>query len=107
MKAGTKMSNTAFIETFECRRTDLDKNTSQIEVRAYDDYNRGDSQITPDSGVDLENDLDILQYCKDYGSDESKGICDVIDSLLEYAKGVIINGTEYNWEEIKHIFKED
>ena len=51
-----------------------------------------------------ETDIDALQYLIDYGSDESSNICDVIDSLLEYQKGLTINNTYYDWDEIKHLF---
>ena len=100
------MSNRAYLETIECKRTKGGIGQTWIEARIYDDYNTGEIIIPPDNGVDIENDLDILQYCKDYGSDDSAGMCDVIDSILEYQKGITINATFYDWNELKHLFGE-
>ena len=101
------MSNQAYIETVKCQKTYQDKGASYIEVKVFDDYNSGSSEISSGCEVNLKDDLDILQYCKDYGSEESLGICDVIDSLLENTKGITINNTYYGWSEIKHIFLEE
>ena len=31
----------------------------------------------------------------------------ILDSVLENQRGIYINGTFYEWEEIKHIFEEE
>ena len=99
------MSNQVYLETVEVKRTYKPDEALWIEARIYDNYNSGDTIIPKeDCGVNLEDDLSILQFCKDYGSDENAGICDIIDSLLENQKGLTINGTFYDWEEIKHLF---
>jgi len=99
------MSNRAYIETVEVKRTYGDI-TSWNEVRVYDDYEGGEVLLpTKDVGVSLEDDLSILQYCDN--CDESIGLSNVIDSLFKNKKGITINGTWYDWDEIKHIFKQD
>lgn len=99
------MSNQICLETVEVKRTYGSNEASWIEARIFDNYNNGETIIPKeDCGVNLKDDLSILQYCKDYGSDDSAGMCDVIDSLLENQKGLTINGTFYEWEEIKHLF---
>ena len=94
------MSNQIYID---CNKVEnVVSKTIHYEIKTWDNYNSGDTSIGEDEIP--ANDLDCLQYCKDYGSDASIGICDVIDGILEFCSGVTINATWYEWEEIKHIF---
>ena len=100
------MSNMVFIETVEVRRT-YEENT-KFEVRVYDDYGFGWDVIpTEDSEVLLEDDLSILQYCINYGSDMNGEVVGVIDHVIENEWGIRINGTLYEWDDIKHLFEEE
>ena len=104
------MSNLAYIQTVEVKKTYAEEIV--IDVRVWDNFTEGDSYIgekgqVGDRGVDVKDDMSILQYCKDIGSDDSASICSVIDSILENKKGVEINGTFYEWDKIKHIFPDN
>jgi len=101
------MSNLAFIETVNVTKTFEDDSKARLEVKVWDNYAEGSADCSADGLVDIEDELSILQFCKDYASEDSKAVCDVIDSLYEYEKGVNINGTFYSWDEIKHIFKDE
>ena len=94
------MSNRIFIDVNKV--TNVVTNDSFFEITISDNYNSGEVLITEEQIP--KTDIEALQYLKDYGSDESTGVCDVIDALLEYKYGVTINGTHYSWEEIKHLF---
>jgi hypothetical protein len=48
-----------------------------------------------------EDDLELLEIVMQ--SDEIQ-ISDMLDFLLEYAKGLYINGEWYNWCDIKHLW---
>jgi len=94
------MSNPAYIDINEVKN--VVTQTVHHAVFVWDNYNGGD--VSVDDVEFPKTDLDALQYCIDTASDESNGICDVIGSLLEYQKGVTINATFYEWDEIKHLF---
>ena len=107
------MSNRVYIETLEIRRTYAEEKC--IAIEAHDDNEAGTVSIglmenIGDLGVDLENDLSILQYCWKNMSDRDeedvdvRTIASIIDYLVESERGVTINGTFYDWEEIKSIF---
>ena len=49
-----------------------------------------------------ENDLDVLQKCLD---SEDEIFIGMMDTLLENQSGVYINGTWYDWDEIKHLWE--
>ena len=109
------MSNRIIIETYESKKTRGEEKC--IEVDVSDSYSGGRVSIglkenIGDLGVDLEDDLSILQYCwlKISSADEdidSQSIAKLIDYIVEDEKGVTINGTFYDWSEIKHIFEEN
>lgn len=82
--------------------TNIVTKDSYFEIIISDNYNSGSMLISEDKIP--KTDIEALQYLKDYGSDESTGICDVVDAILEYRWSIFINGTNYSWEEIKHIF---
>ena len=92
--------NRAYIEQSSTTR-DHDGNKS-VTISVYDDYANG--TVTVESRFD--DDLELLQYCKDMASDEDASVCDVIDGILEYGIGVTINGVDYTWNQIEHIFEE-
>lgn len=93
------MSNQVFIEQHEV--TVWHSRQQHISVVVYDDYNSGDAILESI----FEDDLQLLLWCKNIGSDMSDGICDVLDGVLEHGYPIIINGAEYTWDKIKHIFE--
>lgn len=90
--------NRIYIETNIVENTKSGCKSNEIKV--YDDYGTGTFIVKsiPD------DDLEILQLCKDIGSDSNKTICAVMDHILEINKGVHINNEFYKWEKIRHIF---
>jgi len=94
------MSNSAHIDVEKCEN--VVTKAVYYRISAFDNYNTGDVSIEEDQIP--QTDIDALQYCIDNASDMSHGICDIVDSLLEYQKGVTINGTFYDWDEIKGCF---
>ena len=99
------MSNRANIETVKFKRWD-DKEKS-IGLIVSDDYGHGILTVgIYDDSVNVKDDMDILRYCKNNGSEADPDVMSIIDSLLENEKGMRINNTWYDWSEIKHIFDE-
>ncbi len=94
------MPNTIFINVNKVENVVTKKIYHEIEV--WDDYNSASISITKEDIP--KTDLDALQYCIDYGSDDCLGLSDVIDAILEYRSCVTINGTFYDWNEIKQLF---
>ncbi len=94
------MSNAAYIDVNEIKN--VVTKTVFYEVKVWDNYNEGDIFVGDTEYP--KTDLDALQYCIDCAFDMPDGINDVIDNLLEYRKGVTINATFYEWDEIKHLF---
>ena len=92
------MSNRAYIEQHEV--TIRHNGEKYKEVVTFDNYTAGECLI--DSYFD--DDLELLQYCKDHIADVSDGVGSVLDSISESKKGVEINGKWYEWEQIQHIF---
>lgn len=74
------------------------------EIDIFDDYGYGSVDVTEEQTT--MNDMETLQYLKDIGSDMSSGVCGVIDGLFEQQKGITINKTFYDWDEIKQVFEE-
>jgi hypothetical protein len=93
------MSNRVYIEV--CKVESLYDHHISYNIRMNDTYNDGFFEIE----APIDDDLEVLRTCKDIGSDMSKNVSDIIDSILEYQKGVAINGTYYDWEEIKKVFE--
>jgi len=101
------MSNYVFVDIIECRKMYERKDSAWICVRMQDGYSTGQVDIpTEDSGVNIYDNLGILEWCKDFGSDDSVEMADLIDYIIEEECSVTINGTEYSWDEIKHLFGE-
>lgn len=66
--------------------------------RIYDDY----GQTYNNLGEAPENDLELLEFVKQNGDDVSNTIMNFIH---EDEKGIEINGTWYDWDEIKHLWQ--
>jgi len=75
------------------------------EIEAFDNYIH-DSICIEEEQIS-KTDIDILQYLIDYSFYESGNIYDIVSSMHENQKGVSINNTYYEWEEIKHLFEEN
>lgn len=75
-----------------------------FEVYISDDYNSGSIEFNSL----LENDLDLLKECLSvqYLSQYCKEVSSLLDHIDEFERGVYIDDTWYDWEEIKHVFKE-
>ena len=92
------MSNSVYIEVHRIEKKDPEQE-QQFHITVSDNYADGLCTTDKDLGG-----LDILQHCKDYGSDENAEVCAIIDFVLENQIGVNINSIFYDWDEIKHIF---
>ncbi len=97
------MSNPIYINVNEVKNIATKTVLCSIEIQ--DSYNSGSVRIEDEQIP--KTDLEALQYLIKDGSVESKSVCDVVDSILENEKGVTINGTSYDWDEIKHLFEDE
>lgn len=97
------MSNQYYINTNEVKNTKT--NEIHLEIEIFDNYGTGSVEV--EEAEMPETDIEALQYLKEYGSDESDLVGDVVDGIQEYSASVTINDTSYSWDEIKHIFFED
>ena len=93
------MSNPIDIKTQKVEKT-YSEEEARFEIVVSDNYQEGSLPVDeiPDDP------MEILQLCKDIGSDVSKAVCDIIDWVLENGVGVNINDDFYDWDAIKHIF---
>ena len=82
--------------------TNIVSNNSYYEISITDAYNIGSINIEEEQIP--KTDIEALRYLKDMGSDVSNEICDILDAILEYKYEITINDTNYEWDEIKHIF---
>jgi hypothetical protein len=89
------MSNLACIET--CEFVSTKDGSKDLGVRVFDDYEK-DYCNTWDSIP--EEDLDILRECVKGGVGE-----DILSFALENEQGIEINGTFYEFEEVKGILE--
>ena len=87
------MSNSVYIEANRVGE-------GKYHITVSDNY--ADGIYTTDKNL---GGLEILQHCVDFGSDENKEVCAIIDFVLEHQIGVNINSIFYEWDEIKHIFQ--
>lgn len=98
------MSNQAYIQ----QETITVHKTQQItkKVSVFDDY--GEGYICLDSYCDTfyEDDLELLLFVLET---VKNGEYEAVDTILSYVyeneKGMYIEGTWYNWEQIKPIFQ--
>ena len=104
--------NTTYVETIFCYKTYKDPSTKWIQVRIYDEFNKGYMGIPTqdgkpsDCGVSLDDDLSILRFLNDnYDEEKEMRIDMILSSMLEEERGCFINGTEYDFEEIKEILE--
>lgn len=89
------MSNRAAIVT--TKFINVKEGNNSVGFRVYDDY----MQTYDNTWEDIpDNDMDVLKRVM--GSDDNK-IVDLFDSMRENKKGIEIDGTWYDWEEIKDI----
>ena len=95
------MSNLARVNVNKVENVKTNKIYYEIDIS--DSYNYGSIDIEEEEIP--ETDIDALQYLIDYGPDESENITDLIDSLIEYEKGLFINDIWYDWNEVKHLFQ--
>ena len=94
------MSNLAEINVFE--KTNIVSKEVCYSIEIEDNCNIAVCPIAKDQIP--KKDIDIFQYLVDIGSDDSEIITDMIIFIRDYEKEVMINGTKYGWEEIKHVF---
>lgn len=94
------MANIFFIDVNKVEN--IVTKTICYEIKIWDSYNNSSFSIEEEEIPD--NDLDALQHCIEIGSDMSQNVCDIVDAILEYKKGVNINSTFYDWDEIQHLF---
>jgi hypothetical protein len=69
-------------------------------LKIYDDYGT-DCYIVESLP---EDDLDCLKMCIDLYKEERCEQDNVLDGLFESEKGINIDNTFYDWDEIKHLF---
>ncbi|MCD6436370.1 MAG: hypothetical protein J7L15_08320 [Clostridiales bacterium] len=106
------MSNTAYVETVFCHKTYKDPSTGWLQVRIYDEFNRGEIDIPTinakpsDCGVNLKDDLSILQYVLENMDYERDSFVELIfASMSDDKRGCYINDTEYDFDDIKHLLE--
>lgn len=88
------ITSTKFVNTKEGHDT--------LGFRMYDDEGQAYDN-TWDAIPD--NDLDVLAKIKD--ESYNKEVVAMLDFIQENENGISIDGTWYDWDEIKHLFKED
>jgi len=71
------------------------------EVDIFDSYEYGSINISEEEIP--QNDMDTLQHLINR-PDDSEDIANLLDFMREHKKGITINDTFYDWEEIKHLF---
>jgi len=101
------MSNPIYIQILEMKRINHSDSEKFHMCRVSDEYEDGFFDIAePEEDKDnIYNDnLALLKECWNMGFDVSKQISNIMDSIVEYQKGVTINEKYYEWGEIKHIF---
>ena len=100
-ESGVKiMSNRAYANVNKVENIKTGKVSYEINI--FDNYEYGSVSIESDQTS--MTDIEVLQYLKDYGSDESTNVFGLIDSLLHSKVGITINDTFYKWNKIKHLF---
>lgn len=52
----------------------------------------------------IEDDLDLLRYAKKTADASTEGM---LDFIQETEKGILINGTWYDWDEIKQVWEKE
>ena len=98
------MSNRASIQ----QQTVTVRHTGETgkEVAVFDDYGNGTIDLDTYSDTFYDDDLELLatviQVVGDGGLDNVAGI---LDHVQEYETGMFIEGTWYEWKEIKQVFE--
>ena len=88
------MSNRASITT--TKFTNIKSGESTLGFRAYDDY----EQMYDNTWDEMpDGDMDVL--AKVLKESDCKEMTGIIDFIVENKKGIEINGTWYDWEDIK------
>jgi len=94
------MSNKAVIQQVTTI-THKTKETSK-SVSVFDDYEQG--SILLDEFFD--DDMELLKFViKESQKPELQAVYDVLDSVYAYKKGLEIEGTWYDWEQIEPFFE--
>ena len=93
------MSNRYCVERLEIKF--IATNEVDKTLRVFDDYETNDYilETFPD------DDLECLKMCIEQQL-EKQFDYHTLDGLFEDQKGVDIDGTFYDWDEIKHLFKD-
>jgi hypothetical protein len=99
------MSNQAFIETVEVKRT-WKNEEPRIEVRLYDDFGFAKTIIHKDEKLNINNELEILEYCIAHEDMLGQNAIEILDSLVANQVGVYVNMVGFFWEDIEHLFGE-
>jgi len=77
--------------------------TGEIEkgIRVFDDY--ASSYYVLFEGELPEDDLDLLRLALEC---DERAVREILDSIQEESKGIVIGSTYYSWEEIKEVFED-
>ena len=72
-----------------------------LELRVYDDLSRGIVVLDDISkDINIDNAMDLLRLCKDPERVDNDVITDIIDDVFEDERDVVVNGEEFDWEDI-------
>ena len=101
------MSNRAHIQQEE-KKTHHSGEVTRI-VSVWDDYadDYVDLEVLNESGEWFEDELELLKAVLDhiFSNKGSKEMDAVINYVQENENGLYVEGTWYNWEQIKHLFE--
>jgi uncharacterized protein YfaP (DUF2135 family) len=103
------MSNRAHIQQEE-KKTHHSGEVTRI-VSVWDDYadDYVDLEVLCPDGTNkwFEDELELLKAVLDhiFSNKGSKAMGDVINYVQENENGLYVEGTWYNWEQIKHLFE--
>jgi len=98
------MSNRASIqqETITVHKTGQKSNC----VSVFDDYGQGTICLEDYSDSFYEDDLELLLFVLERVQEDDgiQSVQQVLDHVFECQTGISIEGTWYEWEQIKHVF---
>lgn len=98
------MSNRAYIQ----QETTIRHKTNKImkTVVVFDDYNQGSILLDEYQDSFFEDDLELLEFTLvAIKSGGLEAVDDVLSSVFEDEKGMIIEDSWYQWEQIKPVFE--
>ncbi len=104
------MSNQAFIEqrTITTRHNGEEVNK---EICICDDYGSGSIDLTEDYDSFYDDDMELLEmvlnsvFNEDSSIKTEFNIIDILNNVKNNERGIYIEGTWYDWEDIKPVFE--